>query len=168
MHIIAPKSSFGGGHNLDKRYTIPDKVIGLLTDGTEEVAHLEVIATMFYMLTEDASVEEMKGARIGEYCTNHDEASFYHNAAGSPWTATYIQAEDDPIADLHEDVAAEEKARAAYPWLIYLTDDVDIRESPKFVREQEVIHALWFREAVEMLKNNYQEEQIVLTSVQPQ
>lgn len=138
---------------LNQRYTIPDKVIGLLTDiGTEEFAHLEMIATMVYKLTKDATPEQMKAAGLGDHYANHDKALFYHNAAGVPWTATYIQAKGDPIADLYEDIAAEEKARATYQWLIDMTDDVDIQDSLRFLREREVIHSQRFREAVEMLK----------------
>lgn len=138
---------------LNQRYSIPDKVIGLLTDiGTEEFAHLEMIATMVYKLTKDATPEQLKEAGLGAHYANHDRALFYENAAGSPWTATYIQAKGDPIADLYEDIAAEEKARATYQWLIDLTDDTDLKDSLKFLREREVVHSLRFREAVEMLK----------------
>ncbi|WP_159887451.1 manganese catalase family protein [Paenibacillus puerhi] len=138
---------------LNQRYTIPDKVIGLLTDiGTEEFAHLEMIATMVYKLTKDATVEQLKAAGMGDYYANHDKALFYQNASGAPWTATYIQAKGDPIADLYEDIAAEEKARATYQWLIDLTDDVDLQDGLKFLREREIIHSLRFREAVEILK----------------
>ncbi|MCL6454410.1 MAG: manganese catalase family protein [Alicyclobacillus sp.] len=146
---------------LNQRYTIPDKVIGLLTDiGTEEFAHLEMIATMVYKLTKDASVEQLKAAGFEGHFADHDRALFYHNAAGNPFTVTYIQAKGDPIADLYEDIAAEEKARATYQWLIDMTDDVDIQDSLKFLREREVIHSLRFREAVEMLKE-YQEQKKV-------
>ncbi|MFD2371947.1 manganese catalase family protein [Brevibacillus sp. GCM10020057] len=138
---------------LNQRYTIPDKVIGLLTDiGTEEFAHLEMIATMVYKLTKDASVEELEAAGLGAHFANHDRALFYENAGGVPFTATYIQAKGDPIADLYEDIAAEEKARATYQWLIDMTDDVDIQDSLKYLREREVVHSLRFREAVEILK----------------
>lgn len=138
---------------LNQRYTIPDKVIGLLTDiGTEEFAHLEMIATMVYKLTKDATPEQMEAAGLGAHYANHSHALFYNNAGGVPWTATYIQAKGDPIADLYEDIAAEEKARATYQWLIDLTDDVDIQDSLKFLREREIIHAQRFKEAVEMLK----------------
>ena len=95
---------------LNQRYTIPDKVIGLLTDiGTEEFAHLEMIATMVYKLTKDATPEQMKAAGLDPHYADHDSALHYHNAAGVPFTATYIQAKGDPIADLYEDIAAEEK-----------------------------------------------------------
>ncbi|MCL6592600.1 MAG: manganese catalase family protein [Alicyclobacillus sp.] len=138
---------------LNQRYTIPDRVIGLLTDiGTEEFAHLEIIATMVYKLTKDATPEQLKAAGLGDHFADHSWALFYHNAAGNPFTVTYIQAKGDPIADLYEDIAAEEKARATYQWLIDMTDDVDVQDTLKFLREREVIHALRFREAVELLK----------------
>jgi len=138
---------------LNQRYTIPGKVIGLLTDiGTEEFAHLEMIATMVYKLTKDATPEQMKAAGLGDHYANHDNALYYHNASGVPWTAAFIQAKGDPIADLYEDIAAEEKARATYQWLIDMTDDPDLKDGLKFLREREVIHSQRFREAVELLK----------------
>jgi spore coat protein JC len=139
----------------NQRYTIPDKVVSLLTDiGTEEFAHLEMIATIIYTLTTDATVEQLKAAGLGDHYASHDRALFYVNAAGVPFTAAYIQAKGDPIADLYEDIAAEEKARATYQWLIDETDDVDLQDSLKFLREREIVHSLRFREAVEMLKED--------------
>ncbi|CAM3975317.1 manganese catalase family protein [Paenibacillus alkaliterrae] len=144
---------------LNQRYTIPDKVIGLLTDiGTEEFAHLEMIATMIYKLTKDATPEQLREVGLGDHYVAHDSALFYQNAAGVPWTAAYIQAKGDPIADLYEDIAAEEKARATYQWLIDITDDVDLQDSLKFLREREIIHSLRFREAVEILKEKRDEK----------
>lgn len=144
---------------LNQRYTLPDKVTGLLTDiGTEEFAHLEMIATMVYKLTKDATPEQLKEAGLGEHYANHDRALFYNNAEGVPFTSAYIQAKGDPIADLYEDIAAEEKARATYQWIIDLSDDPDINDSLKFLREREVVHAQRFREAVEILKE-YQNTQ---------
>ncbi len=138
---------------LNQRYTIPDKVIGLLTDiGTEEFAHLEMIATMVYKLTKDATPEQMKAAGLDPHYVDHDSALHYHNAAGVPFTVTYIQAKGDPIADLYEDIAAEEKARATYQWLINQSDDPDINDSLRFLREREIVHSQRFREAVEILK----------------
>ncbi|MFM1653936.1 manganese catalase family protein [Brevibacillus sp. B_LB10_24] len=146
---------------LNQRYTIPDKVIGLLTDiGTEEFAHLEMIATMVYKLTKDASPEQLEEAGLGAHFANHDSALFYSNAAGVPWTATYIQAKGDPIADLYEDIAAEEKARATYQWLIDMTDDPDLMDSLRFLREREVVHSQRFREAVEILKEERDRKKI--------
>jgi spore coat protein JC len=146
---------------LNQRYSIPDKVVGLLTDiGTEELAHLEMIATMVYKLTKDATPEQMKAAGLGGHYADHDKALFYHNAAGVPWTATYIQAKGDPIADLYEDIAAEEKARATYQWLINMSDDPDINDSLRFLREREVVHSQRFREAVEILKEDQGKKKI--------
>ncbi len=146
---------------LNQRYTIPEKVIGLLTDiGTEEFAHLEMIATMIYKLTKDATPQQMIEAGMGPHFAAHDHALFYENASGVPFTAAYIQAKGDPVADLMEDIAAEEKARATYQWLIDMTDDVDIQDSLKFLREREIVHALRFREALEMIKEDRETQKI--------
>lgn len=140
---------------MNQRYTIPDKVVGLLNDiAMEEFSHLEMIATMIYKLTKDATPDQLKAAGIGDHYVAHDSALFYNNAAGSPFTATYIQAKGDPIADLYEDIAAEEKARATYQWIIDMSDDPDLNDGLKFLREREVIHSLRFREAVEILKDD--------------
>ncbi|MFC7060483.1 manganese catalase family protein [Halobacillus seohaensis] len=145
---------------LNQRYSIPDKVIGLLTDiGTEEFAHLEMIAAMIYKLTKDATPEQLKQAGLGAHYANHDKALFYHNAAGAPWTATYIQAKGDPIADLYEDIAAEEKARATYQWIINMSDDPSLNDGLKFLREREIVHSQRFREAVEILKQERDKKQ---------
>ncbi|MCG0313926.1 MAG: manganese catalase family protein, partial [Calditerricola sp.] len=89
---------------LNQRYTVPNKVIGILNDiGTEELAHLEMIATMVYKLTKDATPQQLKEAGLGEHYASHDKALFYHDASGVPFTAAYIQAKGDPIADLYED-----------------------------------------------------------------
>jgi spore coat protein JC len=145
---------------LNQRYTLPDKVIGLLTDiGTEEFAHLEMIATMVYKLTKDATVDQLIAAGLDGHYANHDKALFYHNAAGVPFTATYIQAKGDPIADLYEDIAAEEKARATYQWIINMSDDPDLNDGLRFLREREIIHSQRFREAVEILKEQQGKKQ---------
>jgi len=146
---------------LNQRYTVPDKVIGILNDiGTEEFAHLEMIATMIYKLTKDATPEQMIEAGLGDHYANHDRALFYQNASGVPWRAEYIQAKGDPIADLYEDIAAEEKARATYQWLIDMTDDPDLKDGLAFLREREIVHSLRFREAVEMLKDERDQKKI--------
>jgi spore coat protein JC len=146
---------------LNQRYSIPDKVIGLLTDiGTEEFAHLEMIATMVYKLTKDATVEQLKAAGLGDNYAQRDSGIFYANSSGVPWTAAYIQAKADPLADLYEDIAAEEKARATYQWLIDMTDDVDLQDSLKFLREREIVHALRFKEAVEIIKADREQKKI--------
>lgn len=137
---------------LNQRYSVPTKVIGILNDiGTEEFAHLEMIATMIYKLTKDATPEQMRASGLGDHYVSHDNGLFYNNASGVPWTAAYIQSKGDPIADLYEDIAAEEKARATYQWMIDITDDVDLQDGLKYLREREIVHSQRFREAVEMI-----------------
>ncbi|MCL6602726.1 MAG: manganese catalase family protein [Paenibacillus sp.] len=146
---------------MNQRYTIPDKVIGVLNDiSTEEFAHLEMIATMIYKLTKDATIEQLEAAGLGPNYAQRDHALFYQNSAGVPWTAAYIQAKGDPLADLYEDIAAEEKARATYQWLIDMTDDVDLQDSLKFLREREIVHALRFKEAVEIVKEDMEYKRV--------
>ena len=137
---------------LNQRYTIPDKVIGLLTDiGTEEFAHLEMIATMVYKPTKDATPEQMKAAGLDPHYVDHDSALHYHNAAGVPFTATYIQAKAIHCRSIRG-YCSRRKARATYQWLINLSDDPDINDSLRFLREREIVHSQRFREAVEILK----------------
>jgi spore coat protein JC len=107
---------------------------------------------MVNKLLKDATPDQIKEAGLEDHYVDHSVSLFYHNAAGNPFTATYIQSKGDPIADLYEDIAAEEKARATYQWIIDLSDDPDINDSLKFLREREIIHAQRFREAVELVK----------------
>lgn len=135
---------------LNQRYTMPTgKSKGLLTDiGTEEMAHVEMIATMVYQLMSNASVAEIEKAGLGGYYTNHGKALYYADPEGNPWTASYIQAKGDVIADLTEDMDAEQKARATYEALINLTDDQDIKEILRFLRAREIVHYQRFGEAL--------------------
>ena len=141
---------------LNQRYSMPtNKSKGLLTDiGTEEMAHVEMIATMANQLMENASIDEIKAAGLDGHYFDHGKALFYTDATGNPWTATYIQAKGDVIADLHEDMGAEQKARATYEWLINLTDDPDIKEILGFLREREVVHYQRFGEALMDVQDN--------------
>jgi len=140
---------------LDQRYTMPTgKSKGLLTDiGTEEMAHVEMIATMVHQLMENATIDELKKAGLGGNYADHRKALFYTDATGNPWTATYIQAKGDAIADLHEDMAAEQKARSTYENLIHLTDEQDIKDILTFLREREVVHYQRFGECLEHVQD---------------
>ena len=135
---------------LNQRYTMPDnRGKALLTDiGTEELAHIEIICTMIYQLMSNATLAELEAAGLGAHYVDHGRALYYADAQGNPWTATYIQAKDDVIADLHEDMAAEQKALATYYHLINLTDDVDIIQVLKFLGEREIVHYQRFGEAL--------------------
>lgn len=146
---------------LNQRYSIPDKVVGLLTDiGTEELAHLEMIATMIYKLTKDATPEQLKAVGLDGRYADHGHALFIENTQRTPWTSSYIQAKGDPIADLYEDIAAEEKARATYQWIINMSDDTDLNDGLRFLREREIVHSQRFREAVEILKEEQGKKKI--------
>lgn len=135
---------------LNQRYTMPTgKTKGLLTDiGTEELAHVEIICAMIYQLTKDATPDELKEAGLGAHYAQHDSALFPSDANGIPWTAAYIQALGDPVTDIHEDMAAEQKARATYEHLIALTDDADVKDVLKFLWAREIVHYQRFGEAL--------------------
>lgn len=147
---------------LSQRYTMPTgKTKGLLTDiGTEELAHVEMIAAMIYQLTKDATPEELKEAGLGSYFTEHDHAIYPADANGIPWTAAYIQSIGDPIADLTEDMAAEQKARTTYEHLLKLTDDPDVKDPLKFLWAREVIHFQRFGEALVDVESLLKEKRI--------
>jgi len=118
------------------------------------------ILLLIYKLTKDATPDQMKAAGLDTHYASHDSALFYHNSDGVPFTTAYIQAKGDPIADLYEDIAAEEKARATYQWIIDLSDDPDLNDSLRFLREREIVHSQRFREAVEILKDDRQQRKI--------
>lgn len=141
---------------LNQRYSMPtNKAKALLTDiGTEEMAHVEVIATMVHQLMENASIKEIKAAGLDGHYADHGKALFYVDANANPWTATYIQAKGDIITDLHEDMAAEQKARTTYEWLLNLTDDAEIKKILGFLREREVVHYQRFGEALVNVQEN--------------
>ena len=140
---------------LSQRYTMPiPQAKATLTDiGTEELAHWEIIATLIYKLTEGATPEQMRQAGLGDHFAQHDRALYPHDAAGVPWTAAYIQSTGDPITDLHEDMAAEQKARTAYEHLISLTDDVGVIDTLSFLRQREVVHFQRFGETLMLVQD---------------
>ncbi|NSW90654.1 MAG: manganese catalase family protein [Firmicutes bacterium] len=120
--------------------------------GTEELAHLEIVGTMVRQLIEGASIEEIKAEDLGSYYADHDKAVYPLSAAGVPFTAAYIQSKGDPITDLHEDMAAEQKARSTYEWLINLADDPDVIDPLRFLREREVVHFQRFGETLRIVQ----------------
>ena len=138
---------------LTQRYTMPiPQAKAVLTDiGTEELAHMEIVATLVYNLVRNASVNEIIAAGMDPYYVDHDKALYFVNAAGAPWTAAYIQSKGDPIADLHEDMAAEQKARATYEYLINVSDDPDVTDTLRFLREREVVHFQRFGETLNLV-----------------
>ena len=141
---------------LQQRYTMPTgKTRALLTDiGTEEMAHVEIISAILYQLMKDCTPEELKEAGLGP-----NYATFGHglqpvDANGVNFTTAYINVFGDSVTDLHEDMAAEQKARATYEWLINLTDDQDIKEILRFLRQREVVHFQRFGEVLMDVQDN--------------
>jgi spore coat protein JC len=121
--------------------------------GTEELAHLEMIGSMVRQLTKNASIEEIKESGYDAYYADHDKAVYPVSASGAAFTAAYVQSKGDPVTDLTEDMAAEQKARSTYEWLINLADDPDVIEPLKFLREREVVHFLRFGEALRIVQD---------------
>ena len=137
---------------LTQRYSQPyNEVKGILTDvGTEELAHMEMICAMVHQLTKNLSIEEIKAQGFDKYFVDHTTALYPIAASAVPWRAEYIQAKGDVLADLHEDLAAEQKARVTYDNLIRLIDDPDILAPLKFLREREIVHYQRFGEALRL------------------
>lgn len=135
---------------LTQRWTMPiNEGKATLTDiGTEELAHWEMIGTLVWRLVKDATVDQIKGTPFEAHYVNHGKSPYPHDAAGVPWTATYINSKNDPVADLHENMAAEEKARATYEWLIRVSDDPGVTDTLRFLREREVVHFQRFGETL--------------------
>ena len=139
---------------LHQRYSCPyDKVTGMLTDiGTEELAHLEIIAAILHQLTRNLSAEEIEKSPFATYFVDHTTGVYPQAAGGYPWSAATMQVKGDPITDLTEDLAAEQKARTTYDNLLRLSDDPDVNDVLRFLREREVVHFQRFGEAIEKLR----------------
>ena len=136
---------------LNQRYTMPDnRGKALLTDiGTEELAHIEMISTMIYQLMKDATKEELIEAGLAAHYAEHNKALYPTDANGVPFTVAYFATTGDPLADISEDMAAEQKARAVYENLIDLTDDPDVIAPLLWLRQREVVHFNRFKELFE-------------------
>ena len=125
----------------------------LLNDiATEELGHCEMIATMVHQLTQNATIKELEEAGLASYFTEHGKGVYPTDASGVPFTATYFAVTGDPLADIMEDMAAEQKARAIYENLIDLTNDEDILSVLLFLRQREIVHFNRFQELYEYYK----------------
>lgn len=147
---------------LSQRYTMPwPEIKALLTDiGTEELAHVEIISAILYQLTDGLTIDDIKKAGFDTYFVDHTLGIYPQGASGVPFTAAYFQSKGDPITDLTEDMAAEQKARTTYDNILQLVDDEEIKKPIRFLREREVVHYQRFAEALEIVKshldsNNY-------------
>lgn len=135
---------------LAQRYTMPYKsVIGTLTDiGTEELAHMEMICAIVYQLTKDLTPEQIEASGFDKYYVDHTLALWPQSAGGQAWTANYFQSKGDPITDLTEDLAAEQKARTTYDNILRLVKDPEVCDPIRFLREREIVHFQRFGEAL--------------------
>ena len=135
---------------LNQRYSMPyNEVVGILTDvGTEELAHLEMVASILYQLTRNLDADEIAKSKLAPYFADHTTGIYPIAASGVPCDMKYIGVKGDVIADLNEDLAAEQKARVTYDNLIRMIDDPDVREPLKYLREREIVHYQRFGDAL--------------------
>lgn len=135
---------------LSQRYTMPYReVAGLLTDiGTEELAHMEMISVIVHQLTKDLSPEEIKASGFDKYYVDHTLALWPQAAGGVPFNANQFQSKGDPITDLMEDMAAEQKARTTYDNILRLVKDPEVADPIRFLRAREIVHFQRFGEGL--------------------
>ena len=140
---------------LNQRYTATyNEVIGILTDvGTEELAHLEMIGAILYQLTKGLSPEELKKAGLDIYFVDHTAGLYPIAASGVPFDMKYVGVKGDVIADLNEDLAAEQKARVTYDNILRLVDDPDVRDPIKYLRQRELVHYQRFGDALRVAQD---------------
>ena len=147
---------------LSQRFSMPNRnIAGMLTDiAVEELAHVEMVSAIIYQLTRNASPEEIKKAGLDTYFVDHTTGIYPQAASGTPFTAAYIGVKGDVLADLHEDLAAEQKARVTYDNLLRLIDDPDVRDPLKFLREREIVHYQRFGDALNMAKDSLNQKNV--------
>ena len=147
---------------LAQRYSMPCKEVGgLLTDiGTEELGHLEIICAMVYQLTRNLTPEQAKTAGFDAYYIDHTTGLWPAAAAGIPFNACEFQSKGDAVTDIFEDLAAEQKARVTYDNILRLSDDPDVNDVIKFLREREVVHFQRFGEAVQLLREKLDQKNV--------
>ncbi len=150
---------------LSQRFSMPyAELKGLLTDiGTEELGHLEMIGTIVYQLTRNLTnltEEQIKTAGFDSYFVDHTTGVYPTSASGSPWNAAGIAVKGDVIADLTENLAAEQKARVTYDNILRLSDDPDVNDAIKFLREREIVHFQRFGEGLRIAKEKMNEKNV--------
>lgn len=141
---------------LNQRYAMPyGEITGILTDvGTEELAHLEMVAAILYQLTRNLGEEDIKAGGFDTYFVDHTTGIYPIAASGVPMDMKYVGIKGDLLADLNEDLAAEQKARVTYDNILRLTDDPDVRDPIKFLREREIVHYQRFGDALRIAQDH--------------
>ena len=144
---------------LSQRFSMPHRELkGLLTDiGVEELGHLEIVGAMVYQLTRGLSEKQIKQDGFDAYFTDHAQGVYPQAAAGFPYNAATIAVKGDPLTDLHEDLAAEQKARTTYENLLLLADDPDVKDVLRYLRQREIVHYQRFAEGLELVKDKLDE-----------
>lgn len=147
---------------LAQRYSMPfDELKGLLTDiGTEELGHLEMVGAIVHQLTRNLKDSQIQDSAFAPYFVDHTVGVYPQAASGTPWTAATIAVKGDPITDLTEDLAAEQKARTTYDNILRLSDDPDVNNVIKFLREREVVHFQRFGEAIQLLREKLDQRNV--------
>ena len=147
---------------LSQRYSMPfDELKGLLTDiGTEELGHLEMVGAIVHQLTRNLKDSQIQDSAFAPYFVDHTTGVYPTFASGTPWTAATMQVKGDPIADLTEDLAAEQKARVTYDNILRLSDDPDVNNVIKFLREREIVHFQRFGEAIQLLREKLDQKNV--------
>ncbi len=148
-----PDGELGAANRyLSQRYTAPDnRIKGILTDvGTEELSHVEMVSAILYQLTRNLSVDEIKKAGFDTYFVDHTVGIYPAGANGMPFSAAGFQSKGDILTDLTEDLAAEQKARTGYDNILRLSDDPDVSDAIRFLREREIVHYQRFGEALQI------------------
>ena len=147
---------------LSQRYSMPfDELKGLLTDiGTEELNHLEMVGAIIHQLTRNLKDSQIQDSAFAPYFVDHTTGVYPQFASGTPWTAATMQVKGDPITDLAEDMGAEQKARTTYDNILRLSDDPDVNNVIKFLREREVVHFQRFGEAMQLLREKLNQKNV--------
>ncbi len=141
---------------LHQRYSCPyDKITGILTDvGTEELAHLEMVAAILYQLTRDLTPDQIAGTPFAAYFVDHTTGVYPVAASGTPFDMKYVGVKGDLLTDIQEDLAAEQKARTTYDNILRLCDDPDVKEPIKFLRAREIVHFQRFGDALRIAQDH--------------
>ena len=150
---------------LSQRYSMPfGQAKGLLTDiGTEELSHLEMVASVVHQLTRDLTDEQVKAnPAFAQYFVDHTAGVYPTAASGFPWSAASIQSTGDALADLAEDLAAEQKARKTYDNILRLSDDPDVNNVIRFLREREIVHYQRFGECLRNVQEKLDQKNVYL------
>lgn len=151
---------------LSQRYAMPyTELKGLLTDiGTEELGHLEMIGAIVHQLTRNLSEKDIKTAGFDAYFVDHTTGVYPTAASGFPWNAASMAVKGDVIADLTEDLAAEQKARVTYDNILRLSDDPDVNDAIKFLRAREIVHFQRFGEGLRLAKEKLDQKNVYFTN----